>query len=162
MGKEESGRSAGVIVLGIWSVTARDASWWTNELREMRKKVRKTYNKVKGTRYWARYTTELKNYNILIQKTKAEHWRKFCEELEGVPETARLHRLLAKDKSNGVGMLKKSDGTFTTDREEVLDQLLLTHFPGSVTTTQPQDEYIPYSDRKRAQAISGHIFSQKR
>jgi hypothetical protein len=36
------------------------------------------------------------DYNKALRQAKRESWRRHCEEIEMVPECARLHRILSK------------------------------------------------------------------
>lgn len=109
------------------------------------------------------YKKERNKFTDMIRTAKVNSWRKFCGELKNIPETARLHRLLAKDGTNGFGTLLKADGPHTSDRKETPEVLLSTHFPSSTVCTGDRlRSDIPYGDRKRAKALSGKIFSSER
>lgn len=51
-----------------------------------------------------------------------------CEGIESTPETARLQKVLSKDHANGLGTLKKTDGSFTGNSQETLNLMMETHF----------------------------------
>lgn len=63
--------------------SARKVPWWNKELDDQRKHIR---------------------------REPAVHWR-LCGDLKEIPETAGLHKLLAKDGTTGLGTLLKRDGT---------------------------------------------------
>ena len=109
----------------------REVPWWNPELGKQRKNVRKLFNRAKANGNWASYKLERNSYNNNIQEAKRKEWERFCSKLERVLEAARLHKLLSKDNTNGIGMLKRSEGGITANREEVLEELLKTHFPES-------------------------------
>ena len=119
---------------------------------DLKKKARTSFNKAKLTRLesdWESYKTNLKEFKKLVRQRQRDAWRTFCEEIEDYTQTARLCKILAKDKDHDLCLLKRSDGTRTTDFRESLELLMETHFPGSVITerkewpnevdTQPSD-----------------------
>ena len=63
-------------------------------------------------------SAERNRYKIQIAKTNS--WRSSCGDLEDIPETARILKLLTKDGSNGVGTLLRMDGTLKGNREQTL------------------------------------------
>ena len=70
---------------------------------------------------------------------------------------------LVNDQVNCVGLLKKPDGTYTTDRKDTLRTLLQVHFPGSSCNTTY--EYSDTTDHRvhvnsRVKSLSGKIFSK--
>lgn len=148
----------------IRNTKARRAPWWSDELETQQRRVKTAFNKARrGPQMQLLYKRERNKFTDMIRTAKVNSWRKFCGELENIPETARLHRLLAKDGTNGVGTLLKADGSHTSDRKETLEVLLSTHFPGSTACAGDRlRSDIPYGDRKRAHALSGKIFSSER
>ena len=142
----------------------REVPWWNPELGKQRKNVRKLFNRAKANGDWASYKLERNSYNNNIQEAKRKEWERFCSELEGVPEAARLHKLLSKDNTNGIGMLKRSEGGITANREEVLEELLKTHFPESKDKESYTYQSIEprYTERKRAWSNSGNIFTPEK
>ena len=117
--------------------TKRTVPWWNNQLGKMRKLVRKLANKAKATscpvgkaQFKAEHKTALTEYNKQIRRAKRKSWRSFCEEINDLPTASRVRKILSKDHTNGIGSLKRPDGTFTADGRETVDFLLNTHFPG--------------------------------
>ena len=141
----------------------RKVPWWNKELAAMRKTVRRAFNKANSLDLWTEYRAERNRYNKMIKTAKNNSWRSFCGDLEDIPETARIHKLLTKDGSNGVGTLLRTDGTHTGNREQTLEELLRVHFPGSTTYVNTNTFEAPtYSDRKRAKSLAGKIFHAKK
>ncbi|KAG5683018.1 hypothetical protein PVAND_012328 [Polypedilum vanderplanki] len=68
-------------------------------------------------------------YRKECRKSQRESWQAFCESVEGVSPTARLHKILSKDRSNQVDTLRLSSGEYVSEETEVLKHLLSTHFP---------------------------------
>jgi len=111
--------------------SSRDVPWWNDKLAELRKKSRQLFNRAKVTSDWDHYKKALTEYNRELRRAKRKDWRRVCEEINNAPTAARLHKVLSKDHSNGLGSLKKEDGSFTVDSSETLEVMMRTHFPGS-------------------------------
>ncbi|XP_062704013.1 uncharacterized protein LOC134286420 [Aedes albopictus] len=141
---EESSKQISNLILNAFnkSCTAKER-WWNNRLAKLRKKTRKMFNWAKRTQQWGPYKESLTNYNKEIRRSKRINWRHTCESIETTPETARLQKILAKDHSNGLGTLKKENGTFTNSANETLELMMKTHFPCSViNSTEDQSSAV--------------------
>lgn len=60
-------------------------------------------------------------------KAKRKTWEKFCQSVEGIPETVRLYRILAK---NPGAVLKLSVSQTIVTGKQCLEHLLEVRFPG--------------------------------
>lgn len=81
-----------------------------------------------------------------------------CESIENTPVVARLQKTLSKDHSNGVGSLRKTDGSLTVEPSDTLSELLKIHFPDSIPESSigDQDTGIAVSDPQEIQSwVSG-------
>ncbi|XP_037930951.1 uncharacterized protein LOC119665778 [Teleopsis dalmanni] len=136
-------------------------SWWNSQLANKRKLVRSLFNRAKRSGTWEEYKIALTDYNKSIRQSKRTSWRSHCESIEKLPEAARLHKALTKVKNNEVGLLKKPDGSFTTGREDTLEFLLQTHFPGSLigASTSKSNREVTAPTRQE-DALSGVIFDK--
>ena len=76
----------------------RNTSWWNQGLAMKRRNVRKLFNEAKKSGDWTDYKKTITDYNKALRQVKRESWRRHCEEIEMVPECARLHRILSKDE----------------------------------------------------------------
>jgi hypothetical protein len=56
--------------------------------------------------------------------------RTFCGEVDGIIPSARLHRVLSKDVSYQVGVVRLRLVDFTSSDAETAKYLLMTHFLG--------------------------------
>ena len=110
----------------------RDASWWNKKLEKLRKVTRRLFNRAKVTSNWELYRKALTEYNREIRKSRRRDWRLMCEKVEHTSTTARLQKILAKDHTNGLGLVKKDNGQFTNDVNETLGIMMDKHFPGSI------------------------------
>ena len=111
----------------------KDVPWWNKKLEKLRKSTRRLFNRAKLTSDWDTYRESLTEYNREIRKSRRRGWRFMCERIENTPTVARLQKALSKDHTNGLGRIKQSDGTFTTDSLETLNEMMEKHFPGSQT-----------------------------
>ena len=115
----------------------RDVPWWNDSLSNLRREARRKFNRAKITSNWDDYRASLTKYNAALRKAKRESRIKFCERIQTLPEATRLQKAMSKDHTNGLGQLKKQDGTLTATTEETLGVLMHTHFPGSTVTVGP-------------------------
>jgi hypothetical protein len=53
----------------------------------------------------------------------------FGEEINDTSDASRLKKILSKDYTNGLELLKRADGKRTNDQKETLETLTLAHFP---------------------------------
>ena len=88
----------------------RNVPWWNTTLEKQRRQVRRLFNSARGTGHWATYREALVKYNIAIKLAEAKSWKKFCEDVEGVTERARLQKVLTKIPMNPGGTLRKEGG----------------------------------------------------
>lgn len=79
-------------------------------------------------------------YQSEVRAARVEAWRKFCEDMEGIPPTSRLHKLLTNDSSSSPGTLMKPNGEYTKSPVEAAKLLLDTHFPGNVSRNETDPE----------------------
>lgn len=129
----------------------RNSSWWNKKLENMRKEVRRLARRSKVTGDWSEHRINLTQYNKQIRKAKRENWRKFCESIEDMPATHRIHKVFSKDSDNMLGMLRHSDGSLTKSSREVLDLLRLTHFPGSIEVTDSNFDFAHQGNEPRSE-----------
>ncbi|XP_055842520.1 uncharacterized protein LOC129909465 [Episyrphus balteatus] len=110
----------------------RKTPWWNAKLSKLRTLTRKLFNKAKRNGDWTSYRTSLTNYNTEIRRAKRESWKKFCNDLSDIQSSARIHRILAKEHTNHIGLLKNTDGMREENGPDTLQILTDTHFPNSV------------------------------
>ena len=120
--------------------------WWGAELEGLRKETRKLFNKAKRTRLpqdWETFKDTQRRYKSAIKSSKKKSWRRFCENVESVPQLSRFHKIIGKDPEAGVGSLLLPSGEFTSSDKEALKLLLETHFPGSKESEEMQQRRPP-------------------
>lgn len=123
--------------------------WWNNELEKLKKESRRL-NKLHEAKIG---TTEEHNSWVILNKCKHKYsaeiraakkgtWINFCNQIEGVSVTARMHKLIANDKTKGPGILQYNNGSYTENAEDTAKLLLETHFPECINV----DENSQHSD----------------
>jgi hypothetical protein len=63
-------------------------------------------------------------YNKEIRKAKRSSWRRYCQEINDVPRSARLMMIMAEQAINRVSTIKLPDGQYTNwkgDTERVIE-----------------------------------------
>jgi len=109
--------------------------WWNKTLEALRRKVRKAFNRAKKTRTpegWNAYKGAQKAFKEGISKAKREKWQEFCSSMEGLADTAKLAKILAKDNDARLQCLKDRSGTYAETEEGTLELLLKANFPDFV------------------------------
>ncbi|XP_067209949.1 uncharacterized protein [Linepithema humile] len=110
----------------------RGTSWWTPGLQGLRVAAHRAWNRARNTGRqsdWELSRRAQKEYRDFVVRAKQESWRKFCEEVEGMPETARICRILARNPDVTLEAIALSDGTVVTG-EQCLEHLLEVSFSG--------------------------------
>ncbi|CAH1974332.1 unnamed protein product [Acanthoscelides obtectus] len=110
------------------------ATFWTKDLEDRKRAVHKLLSRVKhrrGSPLWEEYKKALQEYKKEIRRASRESWRHFCQSINDIPATARIHRVLCKDTKARLGSLHDPSGGNTTSEEDTLRLLMDTHFPGS-------------------------------
>lgn len=125
-------------------------SWWTQELAALRKRVRSLFKRAKVNNNWDAYHRLLTQYNLAIRRAKRLSWTRFCENLEGVSEASRIHKILAKDRVSQLGSLEGPGGMLIHDAGEVLRLMGSTHFPGCIFLNQQAAPDIRLEESRRA------------
>ena len=82
-------------------------SWWTEELTNLKKDY-----KHKRSKYFRDRTDENRTdrnradakYKLAIKRAKNDSWRNFCEQLEDLSATARMHRIMKNGKANKLAL----------------------------------------------------------
>jgi hypothetical protein len=108
--------------------------WWNKELTKLRVEVRRLFNRARNSSKegnWERFRKAQLAYKKAAVFAKRNSWRCFCEGIEKVPETSRLHRILSQENRTYLGSSKLFSGGYTELVEESLGHLMDVHFPGS-------------------------------
>lgn len=112
--------------------------WFNPKLHSERTKLRKLFSHTKimkernpdrGTAIENLYKDKRDQYRKLCQKTKREAWFKKMESLDNTKDNARLQKILKSSKSPEISPLIMSNGKYSANNEEVIEELMKTHFP---------------------------------
>ena len=103
-------------------------AWYSNEIEGLKRAFTRAWNARRNS--WEGFVECRKAYKKAYRQAKRRSWRDFCESVEGVSATAKIHRILAKDRSELACTLKLPNGEYTSDENQLLNHLLTTHFPG--------------------------------
>ncbi|XP_017888672.1 uncharacterized protein LOC108630116 [Ceratina calcarata] len=118
------------------------APWWSQTLETLNEKSNRLEKKARRTgndrdkRRARRATLKLDRE---IRAAKKKSWRNFCSGLKKTQDIARINRILEKVDQNGLGMLKKRDGTMTNNIKETLETLITEHFPEATIATNTNE-----------------------
>jgi hypothetical protein len=96
----------------------RNIPWWTQDLAERRRKVRRLFNAAKKSGNWTDCKRILTEYNKALRQ-------------------ARLHRILSKGGQSSISSFQLENGEYTTTEKGTLEELLRVHFPSSEIISEP-------------------------
>lgn len=112
-----------------------NGTWWTHELKEAKKLVRKAEKqavKSRSTSDWESFREKLKTFKNLVLKTKETNWRSFNSEAgKSEKSTARLIKKLQYGAAPSVGMNKDILGFYARSPDDAINSLFNDHFPNS-------------------------------
>jgi hypothetical protein len=97
----------------------------------MQPKTRRLFNTVKRTGQWDTYKETLTCYNRETRKAKLSSWRRYCQDINYVPGSARLMKIMAQQATNRVSSIKLPDNQYTKSGKRTLKELFRVHFPDS-------------------------------
>lgn len=124
--------------------------WFTDELQEKRKAILRCRTKIRRLKERnavpelaiavINYKQKQREYKANCDKAYSNQWKSKMSQLEGIRDTARIQKLIERNISKSINTLSKNDGTFTNNREETVDLLMETHFPGCIKSVYVPDE----------------------
>jgi thioesterase domain-containing protein len=91
------------------------------------------FNAAKRTRHLDTYKEALTCYKE-NRITKRSSWRRYCQEITDVPDSARHMKIMAKQATNRDAIIKLADGQCTQTGRETLKEIFRVHFPESMLT----------------------------
>ncbi len=129
--------------------TVQPFRWWSNELTELKKKVKSAfslYRKWRSQGCFDILKEARRTFTKALRKAKRTDWQQFCNEA-GDPKKAALINKIAKTRVNHtLGILRRDDGTMCQSPEESIGRLMDTHFPGSATTPHTNSQHTRRCD----------------
>ena len=112
-------------------------AWWNAEIEEAYNKYKATekryYKRPVHNRFddlWQELKKQRNELTKLIRKGKRESWQDFVREIESTSEMAKLNKIINRENTPKVGLLKK-EGKVACSTEESLTILMNEHFPGN-------------------------------
>ena len=107
----------------------KKAQWWSEDLRQQRRKLRTLYHRIgRGTGNMVEYLELKANYQNSVRKAKTESWKKFVSECSNISDTSKLAKIINRQIAPPVGLIKSMDGRMAKDGTESLYNLMKTHF----------------------------------
>ena len=106
--------------------------WWNKEVSKAKniyEKYHRKYRIEKSDSNHAEMRSSHNDYKRAIKTAKRDSWRKFCSDIDNLPDTAKLNKIIQIGKNRELGTVRKSDDTFTETPKETLQVLLETLFP---------------------------------
>jgi hypothetical protein len=83
---------------------------------------------------WELYREAQRRYRKEVRKASIEVWMTFCNSINNLPMSARLHKAVSRDPKIELGFLVAPSGMCTQSKGEALEPLLATHFPSLVVS----------------------------
>ena len=117
--------------------TRKSCLKWTSELKSLRREVRRLYIKCRADRTpqsWVLYAEAQRSYRKEVRKVSKDALRTFCNSVNDLPMSARIHRAISSVPKIKLGSLVAPSWRHTQSEAETLELLLATHFPNSVVT----------------------------
>jgi hypothetical protein len=115
---------------------AKNKNWWFNsELCSLKRACNRAWNRRAADGLGPLRSARMA-YKAACRKAQRDSWRAFCESVDGVSPTARLHKILSKDNLKQVDTLRLPNGECINEESEVLKCLLSTHFPECVESLE--------------------------
>lgn len=106
--------------------------YFTKELLDLRKKLRKQHNLSYRTGDWETYNIMLGLYNKSKRNAKGEAWRNHTESIDTTEGASKLRKQMTRVQPTP-SFLMKPNGQWTETSQESNVILLETHFPGCTT-----------------------------
>ena len=118
------------------------SKWYTDDLAEMAKKVRKAYllqRDKPSTLHRQEYLKVQKKYKKACIKARRDSWRSFASQADNVQKMATLNKILQKKQNNKIDILQKTNGALSDPGQDTVQTLLEAHFPAA--TAVPHVQY---------------------
>jgi hypothetical protein len=117
---------------------ARKVGWWTEELRQLRRKLRIANKQIdpQNDETTSSYQKLRSAYNKALRKAKRDSWLSFIDSCTSISDTSKLTRIITKARNPPPSLTINPDGSPTWCSLESIQNIMQTLFPGS-TTTKP-------------------------
>ncbi len=114
----------------------RSFRWWSNELQELKSKVKRAFSKFRLRRTTTSHDDLVlarRNYSKALRRARRKDWQQFCNEASDPKKVSMINKIVQHRDRISLGILRKADSTSCESPEESIDMLLDVHFPGSQT-----------------------------
>jgi ribonuclease HI/retron-type reverse transcriptase len=101
------------------------------QVRKCKKLCNRWRNRPHDRNLHAAYREACQHKKRLFQKADRERWQQYTSEIADPNGAAKLMRAIKRDAFVPPTLLR-NNGSFTSSKEETIDLLLSTHFPGSI------------------------------
>jgi ribonuclease HI len=117
--------------------------WVNGEVKNARKNMRKNLNRRNrncsiddADALSNNFRASRNHYGKIRRKAKTTSWKNKVEEIEGTKDIARLYKLFNNKSHNVIGNIQRDDGTFTSNTNELVKELMTKHFPDCIEITE--------------------------
>ena len=125
------------------SVKMPTYEWWDEDLRKQKKAVNSAFSKYRRNRDEDSHHTlirERREFTRLLKVCKRRSWKKFLADASEPQGVARINKIIQKQTTHTLGLMKRADGSVALDPGDSMDVLLDTHLPGSCSIRHRQAE----------------------
>ena len=81
-------------------------------------------------------------YKSEINKARNEHWKNFCENMEQYSTVARIQKIMKNGRVAKLGTLQKTDGSYTSNESETLNELFNCLLPVGMANNNHRDPSV--------------------
>lgn len=117
--------------------------YYSQEDKDQRKIVRRTFNACKANGIWSTYYEELSKYNKCLRRRERSGWKNQCRAISSMHDSVKMLKVLSKDPTQAVGSLMLPSGDYTKDQAETYKFLLNFHFPNSTILNDITYQNLP-------------------
>ncbi|CAH2267408.1 jg26212 [Pararge aegeria aegeria] len=113
----------------------------SRNLERKRQRLRHLFNRARNTRNetnWDNFKDAQCQYKKVVKQKADRSWRQFCTNKETTDKGNIIRKILVKKNIRTIGSLKKPDGNYTKNDNEVSKTLIETHFPGCKIVDKPE------------------------
>ena len=103
--------------------------WWNEDLAQINRRLQAVPRSDPG--YWHKFRRMNKEFKKATARAKRLSWQEFTSSPENCSQMARLSKILQRHPQAKLGMLRKTDGLYTSSPEEAVELLMKEHFPDS-------------------------------
>ncbi|CAG7833260.1 unnamed protein product, partial [Allacma fusca] len=100
----------------------------------------------KSEDHWNFYKSARNKYYNAVREAKKDSWRKFCEDLEDLPATARAFKFIKSDGKREPHGIQLAGGQINCEPAIIVDALLENHFPMDSSFRLPESNHSVMAD----------------